>query len=136
MLPVDEVRAVPTRGLEGDRYFEATGSYSDRPGPGREVTLIESEALEALARDYQIALPTGASRRNIATRRVALNHLIGRQFRVGDVLLEGVKLCEPCNHLEAVTGLGLRPGLVHRGGLRAQVLEGGLIRVGDSITPL
>src|SRR5258708_10275023 len=104
MRSVDQVRAVPGQGLEGDRYFLGVGSYSDRPEPSREVTLIESEALEALARDYGCTLPPGASRRNITTAGMALNHLVGQEFRIGKVRLRGIMLCETCNHLEAGAG--------------------------------
>src|SRR5258708_36370845 len=134
MRSVDQVRAVPGQGLEGDRYFLAVGTYSDRPEPSREVTLIESEALEALARDYAQELPPGASRRNITTAGIALNHLVGHEFQVGAVKLRGIRLCEPCNHLEAVTGKEVRPGLVHRGGLRCQILTEGQISTGDPIS--
>ena len=136
MVPVSEVRAVPGRGLDGDRYFHQTGTYSSRPGPGREVTLIEAESVDALGREAGIVLASGASRRNITTRGVPLNHLVGRQFRVGEVLLEGVRLCEPCGHLESLTQAGVREGLIHRGGLRAGILTEGLIRVGDPIQPV
>lgn len=135
MEAVVEVRAVAGRGLEGDRYFEKIGTYSNHPGTGREITLIESEAVEALAREANIALPPGASRRNITTRGVPLNHLVGRRFRVGEALLEGTRLCEPCTHLEGLTRPGVLAGLIHRGGLRTVIVEGGTIRVGDAITP-
>ncbi len=130
---VEEVRAVPGKGLEGDRYYRKTGTYSNHPGSGREVTLIESEAQEALKRDYGIELDPGSTRRNIVTRGVALNHLVGREFRVGKVKLKGVRLCEPCSHLEELTQKGVQRGLVHRGGLRAEVLTEGIIRVGDPV---
>jgi MOSC domain-containing protein YiiM len=130
--PVREVRAVVGRGLSGDHDFDRKDAASDPEG---DVTLIETEALDALARDYGLALSAVDSRRNLATRGVALNHLVGREFRVGGVRLRGVKLCEPCGHLEKVTGLAVRPGLVHRGGLRAQVLEGGVVREGDAVVP-
>ena len=74
------------------------------------------------------------TRRNVVTRGVALNHLVGKRFRVGEVMLQGIRLCEPCEHLESLTRPGVRAALVHRGGLRAQILEGGAIRVGDSIS--
>jgi len=136
MTSVSEVRAIAGKGLEGDRYSAGTGTYSTHPGSGRHVTLIELEAVEALHRDYTIALVPTAARRNIVTRGVALNHLVGRRFRVGDVILAGVRLCEPCNHLESLTQRGVRGGLVHRGGLRAEILSDGLIRVGDLIDPI
>jgi MOSC domain-containing protein YiiM len=132
---VAEIRAVPGRGLEGDRYYLGTGTYSRHPGSGREVTLIEAEAIEALAREAGIRIASGASRRNIVTRGVALNHLVGHRFRVGEVLLEGTRLCEPCAHLGALTEKGVVPGLVHRGGLRTVIVEEGTIHVGDAILP-
>ncbi len=135
---VAEVYARPGKGLEGDRYFKEVGTYSREPGPrgappAREVTLIELEAIEALKRDYGIELDPGESRRNIVTRGVPLNHLVGREFRVGDVALRGIRLCEPCAHLEELTRRGVLRGLVHRGGLRAQILTDGAIRVGDPV---
>ncbi|HEX9689378.1 MAG TPA: MOSC domain-containing protein [Thermoanaerobaculia bacterium] len=133
MRSVDSARAVPGRGLEGDRYFQGTGTYSRREGADREVTLIETEALEALGCDYAVTLEPGESRRNVATRGVALNHLVDRPFRVGDVTLRGLHLCEPCEHMERLSGKPARAGLVHRGGLRAQILTEGWIRVGDRI---
>ncbi|HEX9341329.1 MAG TPA: MOSC domain-containing protein [Thermoplasmata archaeon] len=136
MRSLRTVRAVPGRGLEGDRYFIAAGTYSNQPGPGREVTLIELEAIEAMARDNEVRIATGDARRNVVTRGVALNHLVGREFRVGGVRLRGVRLCEPCSHLEGLTRRGVLGGLVHRGGLRAQILSEGDIRVGDPIEPL
>ncbi|MCI0409312.1 MAG: MOSC domain-containing protein [Acidobacteria bacterium] len=133
MASVNEVHAVPGKGLEGDRYFTQTGTYSKKPRPDREVTLIEIEAIEALAREYKIALEPGAARRNIVTRGVPLNHLVGQEFRVGDVTLRGLRLCEPCAHLERLSHAGVREALIHRGGLRAQILTDGTIRVRDSI---
>jgi MOSC domain-containing protein YiiM len=135
-VPLKEVRAVQGKGLEGDRYYASEGTYSAKPGPDRQVTLIESEAVEALARDYGIEMEPGETRRNLVTRGVALNHLVGMEFLVGGVRLRGIRLAEPCGHMEEVSGKKARPGLVHRGGLRAEILEGGVIRVGDHIEPL
>ena len=134
-VAVENVRAVPGKGLEGDRYFKRTESSAGqaRTGPDREITLIEIEALEALKRDYGVELGPGEARRNVLTRGVALAHLVGRTFQVGKVHLQGIRLCEPCDHLAELTGKEVRPGLVHRGGLRAQILTEGEIRVGDSI---
>ena len=131
--PLNEVRAVPGKGLEGDRYFKGEGSWSKTPGTGRQVTLIELETIEALERDYQTRIEPGQARRNIVTRSVALNHLVGREFSVGEVRLRGLRLNEPCNHLASLTSDELKKGLVHRGGLRAQILDGGVIRVGDAV---
>jgi len=127
---VAQVRAVPGKGLEGDRYFSSQGTFSNSPGPSREVTLIEAEALEALRREYSIELAAADARRNLVTQGVPLNHLVGRDFRVGGAVLRGIRLCEPCKHLEGLTQQDVIAGLAHRGGLRAQVIQEGLIRVG------
>lgn len=132
---VERVRAVPDKGLEGDRYFNHVGTFSPKFTPNRAITLIEVESLEALQRDYGIALEPRQSRRNLVTRGVALNHLVGREFKVGEVLLRGTKLCEPCSHLEGLTQFGVLRGLTHRGGLCAQILSEGTIAVGDSVDP-
>ena len=135
MQTVTEARAVPGRGLEGDRYFTGTGFYSKRPSTGgREVTLIETESVDALVED-DLKLSAADSRRNIATAGVPLNHLVGREFYVGAVRMRGVRLCEPCKHLEELTRPGAMSGLVHRGGLRAQILTEGVIRPGDVVRP-
>jgi len=130
---VQQVRAVAGQGLEGDRYFFRKGTYSKKHDATREATFIEAEALEALGRDYGLELSARESRRNITTRGVALNHLVGKTFRAGGALFRGLKLCEPCGHLEQLTGRAVRPGLVHRGGLRAEILESGLVQVGDRV---
>jgi MOSC domain-containing protein YiiM len=133
---VEQVRAVAGQGIEGDRKFRHAGMPTDKDSPSRELTLIESEAVEAARRDYKTELEPIEARRNVVTRGVALNHLVGRRFRVGEVLLQGIRLCEPCGHLESLTRKGLLKSLIHRGGLRAQILEGGAIRLGDPIVPL
>lgn len=127
--------AVAGRGLEGDRYFKQTGTYSNLPGTGREVTLIESEAVVALAREYDIQLPPGLARRNIVTRGIALNHLVGKTFSVGAAVLRGMRLCQPCLHMERLAVKGAAHGLIHRGGLRAAIVSGGEILVGARIFP-
>lgn len=133
---LEEARAVPGKGLEGDRYFHATGTYSGQPGSGREVTFIEIEAIEALEREANIILAPGAARRNVVTRGIALNHLIGREFLVGEARFRGLRLCEPCTHLEGLSRAGLKAALHHRGGLRADTITGGTIHVGDTISAL
>jgi MOSC domain-containing protein YiiM len=132
--PQDAVRAVPGRGLEGDRYYLASGTYSGKDGPDREVTLIEAEAVEAARRDEGIDIRPEQTRRNLVTRGVALNHLVDQEFSVGEVRLRGIRLCEPCLHMERLSGVvGARKALVHRGGLRAQILVEGVIRAGDQV---
>jgi MOSC domain-containing protein YiiM len=136
MVEVKEARVVLGKGLEGDRYFSMSGTYSQKPDPGREITLIEIESIEALSRDFNIPFGLGDSRRNLVTRGVPLNHLVGIEFQVGAVLLRGIKLCEPCSHLASLTSKSVLPALVHRGGLRAQVLREGIIRTGDEVRPV
>ncbi|MGH9502915.1 MAG: MOSC domain-containing protein [Terriglobales bacterium] len=131
-LSVKEVLAIPGAGLEGDRYAAGQGTFS-KPEPDFELTLIEAEAIEALKREYDVELAPGEARRNLVTRGVALNHLVGRDFQVGEVKAHGIRLCEPCDHLQRLTGRQVIKGLRHRGGLRAQILTRGAIRVGDAL---
>ncbi|MFZ3339318.1 MAG: MOSC domain-containing protein [Terriglobales bacterium] len=130
---VDAALAIPGVGLEGDRYALKQGTFY-KPEPDYELTLIEAEAIEALRRDYDIELSGGDARRNIVTRGVALNHLVGREFTIGKVSIRGIRLCEPCEHLQKLTGKPLIKGLLHRGGLRAQILSEGTIHAGDTVT--
>jgi MOSC domain-containing protein YiiM len=130
--PVTEIEAVMGVGLIGDRYANHTGHWTDS-NVGREVTLVEAESLEMLARDHAIELEPGETRRNITTRGVALNDLVGEDFRVGEVLMRGVKLCEPCEHLTSLVGKPILRPLTHRAGLRAQLLSSGMIHTGDVV---
>jgi MOSC domain-containing protein YiiM len=121
-LPVDSARVVAGRGMEGDRQF----------GRG-DITLIEAEALEDLAAEHGIELEPGESRRQVTTRGIALNDLVGVRFRVGEVECVGTELCEPCSHLQKLTQPGVMKGLVHRAGINADVLSDGEIAAGDPI---
>jgi MOSC domain-containing protein YiiM len=134
MNSVTNARAVVGKGLEGDRYFNKAGTYSNDPGSGRDITLIEIEAIEALRRDYAIELDPSQARRNIVTQGAALNHLVDREFKIGDVILRGTRLCDPCSHLEKLTRKGVMRGLIHRGGLRAEIISDGTLRPGDTIS--
>src|SRR5256884_151101 len=133
MQSVDEVRAVPGQGLEGDRYFDHKGTFS-KPQPDRELTLIEAEAIEALRSEFQVEYDLSASRRNLVTRGVPLNHLVGKEFWIGEVKARGLRLCGPCAHLQRLSHPKVLPGLVPRGGLRAQILSEGTIKVRVSVT--
>jgi MOSC domain-containing protein YiiM len=130
-------RAVPGRGLEGDRYFGGRGEFSERQVPGREVTeltLIESEVVAHLRTEWGIDVVAADSRRNLVTRGVELNALVGREFRVGSVRLVGASLCEPCVSLvRSAEHKHLLRRLVHKGGLRARILDEGTIAVGDPV---
>jgi MOSC domain-containing protein YiiM len=125
--PVASIRAQAGHGVEGEYH------WSEAPEPGQSLTLIAAEALEGLRADTGIELSHEASRRNVLTRGIDLNALVGRRFRVGEVECEGVELCEPCNTLAKLTERGVLRGLVHRGGLRADILSGGRIAVGDAV---
>lgn len=128
---VDAVHVIAGGGLEGDRY--CVDPSAGRDGHSCDVTLIEIEAIEAVARDCDVTLDAGAPRRNLVTRDVPLNHLVGRTFRVGDVVLRGVALSEPCAHLAGLTYPEIRSHLAHRAGLEATIVEGGTIRIGDAV---
>jgi MOSC domain-containing protein YiiM len=130
-----EARVIAGMGLEGDRYAAGEGQHSAKPGGGRQVTLVERETIEAVRADG-VELADHETRRNLLTEGVPLNHLVGRTFRVGDVVLRGVRLAEPCSYLAGLTRPGVSRALVHRGGLRADVVEGGVLRVGDAVTPI
>mgnify|MGYP000066252319 CR=1 FL=1 len=131
-----EITADPGMGLRGDRHSAGLRpAHKGGPKPDQEITLIEAEAIEGVVRDYKLDLSAQQTRRNLLTRGVPLNHLVGQTFRVGDVLLRGVELCEPCGHLERLTFAGIKKALLHRGGLRAQIIRGGTIRPGDAIGP-
>jgi len=131
----DRVEAVAGRGLRGDRYFLDRGTYSrSARDVSRELSLIEGETLDAVERDYGIAVGADEHRRNLTTGGVGLNRLVGARFRVGDATCEGVELCEPCSYLESLLEReGVRDALVHRGGLRARVVEDGAIETGAPI---
>jgi MOSC domain-containing protein YiiM len=113
----------------------ADGVVGDRYGRSRDLTLIEAEALEGLLADTGIELSAAESRRQVLTRGIRLNDLVGERFKVGGVECVGQELCEPCDHLQRLTRQGVLRGLVHRGGLRADIVSGGRIAVGDSVAP-
>jgi MOSC domain-containing protein YiiM len=129
---VEHIEAIPGRGLNGDRYCRR-GEPEARGNPDQEITLIESEALDFLKREHGIELHPSRTRRNLLTQGVPLNDLVGKEFTVGDVRLRGLRLSHPCDHLEAMTCKGVKEGLKMRGGLRAEVLRGGVLRPGVSI---
>src|SRR5438270_4115682 len=126
---VERVQARAGCGLEGNRYYWADG---DAP-PGRAVTLVAAEAMEALASEGDVSIEPAATRRNVLTRGIDINELVGKRFHIGAVECVGVELCEPCAHLESMTQPGAIKALVHRAGLNADILNDGEISVGDSV---
>lgn len=134
MMMRAEVRAFPGKGLEGDRYFAGSGTFSPQvQKPDFEVTLIASEEIESFAKESGLPFTALHARRNIVTEGVQLNDLVGKEFQVGEVRLRGIRLCEPCNHLAKISFPETLKGLVHKAGLRAQILSQGLIRIADPI---
>lgn len=136
MQSVPKVRAVPGQGLEGDRYFTGSGTFSPQPmKPDFELTLIELEQVEAFASASGLPFTATLARRNLVTQGVDLNALSGVEFMIGSVRARGIRLCEPCNYLAKITWPETLRGLVHKGGLRAQILTEGCIQTGDIIQP-
>jgi len=138
MESLTEVLLEAGRGLAGDRYCRETGTFSEKLKGTRdsEITLIESEEVERFNREENLTLDLGALRRNIVTRNVRLNDLVGQRFRLGEAVLEGIRLCEPCSHLARTVTPQVLPGLVHRAGLRACILSGGTVKRGDAVALL
>jgi MOSC domain-containing protein YiiM len=132
----DHVRAMAGVGLDGDRYALRIGRYSADPRVDRDVTLIEAEEIETLAAEADVVLAPGESRRNVTTRGIRLNELVGRRFRIGDVVCEGTRLCEPCQYLTDLLGKPVLRPLVHRAGLRARILTDGTIALGDAVVAI
>ncbi|HLO34924.1 MAG TPA: MOSC domain-containing protein [Candidatus Deferrimicrobium sp.] len=136
MRSLERVRAVAGVGLEGDRYALRTGHYSGDAKIDRDITLIEAEEIEALADRTGIMLAPGETRRNVTTRGIRLNELVGRRFRIGAVECEATRLCEPCQYLTDLLGTPVLAPLAHRAGLRARILTGGEIGLGDEVVVL
>jgi MOSC domain-containing protein YiiM len=124
------------RGIVGDRYYLGDGTFSAKLAgkPDFEITLIEQEEVDRFNREQGLSLDAGALRRNVVTRDVRLNDLVGIRFHVGKAILEGIRLCEPCAHLAGLADPRVLPALVHRAGLRARIVSGGVVYPGDSIT--
>ncbi len=137
MASRSSVRAVPERGLEGDRYFIGAGTFSPNPHKHDfEITLIEKEKVEEFARDSGLPFTASHARRNIVTEGVDLNALVGKEFYLGQVRIRGIRLCEPCTYLAKTSFPETLKGLVHKAGLRAQILSEGNICIGDVISPV
>lgn len=136
MQTLDTAELIPGVGIAGDRYATGKGHYSPVPAPDRQITLIEVETLEALARDYDLVLSAAECRRNVCTRGVPLNHLVGREFYLGDALLYGARLNVPCKYLEKVTGKKVFEALKHRSGLNCEIRRGARVKIGDRLQPV
>ena len=133
MDALGEARLVAGVGITGDRYATRRGTYSARHNVDRQVTLIEVESLQALARDHDVELAPHEHRRNLTTRDVPLNHLVGQYFRIGECVLYGGRLNIPCQHLDNLVGKKVFRLLINRSGLNCRIIVGGIVRVGDHI---
>src|SRR5690606_496496 len=135
MESFDALTLVAGKGIVGDRYLigQESGFYSHKPEEGRQITLFEMETLEALARDAKIHMAPNEHRRNVTVQGVPLNHLVGRQFWIGDALLEATRLSTPCRHIEEILGKAVFDPLINRAGLNCKIIQGGVIRVGDVV---
>ena len=137
MKKVEQLYALAGRGIEGDRYFLGTGTYSKSPEPGRQVTLIKSEVLESLKDKLEITMKPEESRRNILTRGIEINDLIGTEFYVGTVRLRAHRITQPCLYLEKLLDQpGLYKELWDNGGISCEILSDGVIKERDIITAL
>ena len=135
MVAVDSVSAIPGRGLIGDRYYNGTGFYSNIAGWGAQVTLIQSEAIQAINTGYDTDFTGSMMRRNIVTQNIKLDSLIGQKFRCGQAVLRGTKLFPPCAHLAYLVGRKeVLKYFAYCGGIGAEVVVGGEISVGDMLT--
>ncbi len=132
---VDQAQAIAGSGLEGDRYAKGAGFYSDNPTTegARQITLIAAEAIAAVQTEVGEAISHADFRRNLVTTGIDPRSLLGKRFLIGKVVCEGVRDCPPCLHLDQLTGKRIMPSLLRTGGLRARIVEGGPIRVGDAI---
>jgi MOSC domain-containing protein YiiM len=135
MRAMEQLVLVAGQGIEGDRYMigREEGFYSHKPEEGRQVTLFEFETLIALKRDAGIELGPEEHRRNVTVEGVPLNHLVGRRFWLGETLLEATRLSIPCRHIEEITGKAIFDPLINRSGLNCRILQGGIVRVGDTV---
>lgn len=137
MTHLDTAHLVAGRGIEGDRYFERAGTFSpDGSSPDHELTLVAQEEVTRFLAATGLEIAAGELRRNLLTEGIDLNARVGRRFRIADVELEGIRLCEPCRTLADQVGQEVLSGLVHRAGLRARIVSDGRVRVGDPITEI
>ena len=135
---VPEARLEPGRGIVGDRYYLEKGTFSEQLKGSRdyEVTLIESEQITYFNQAAGFAIDDGALRRNIVTQGIDLNAMVGQRLQVGEVMLEGIRLCEPCAHIAKLVAKEVLSEMLHRAGLRAMIISGGTVRVADPVRPV
>ena len=133
---VEQAHVVPGMGIEGDRYYKLSVSSDNQNRTGRQLTLIENEAIEAICKVEGIPLRADQTRRNIVTRGISLNDLVGQEFIIGSIKARGIRLCEPCDYLAKRTDPRVLDSMAHRGGLRADILTEGIIHLNDIVSAL
>lgn len=137
MTELEEAELVAGSGIVGDRYYSQTGTFSEQlPAPDHELTLVATEEISRFSESIGRDLGPGEVRRNVVTRGIELNDLVDKEFTIGKVRVRGIRLCEPCAHLAGLVAPEILPALIHKAGLRAAIVEGGTIRVGDRIETL
>lgn len=137
VVRVAQAEAVAGRGIAGDRYAAGVGSFSRWPGRGRAVTLIDADALAEAERAFGVRVSDGEHRRNVVVAGVDVRSLLGGEFQIGGAVFRGARVCAPCKYLSRVTGQARAfDALVGRGGIRAEVVEGGAFAEGDALVPL
>jgi MOSC domain-containing protein YiiM len=132
----EQAHLVPGKGIEGDRYYHLAETSDEEHKPSHELTLVEMEAIEAICQQDGILLTPDQTRRNVVTRGISLNDLVGRVFAIGSIQIRGIRLCEPCSYLASRTDPRIETSMAHRGGLRAEILTEGMIHLKDTITVL
>lgn len=136
MQSVERTEAIAGTGLAGDRYAALTGHWSPIRRSGDRLTLIEQEEIDRMAIEWGLPLAPGETRRNLTTTGIRLDSLIGKRFTIGSVICRAVRHCEPCTYLEGLLDREIIYPLVHRAGIRVEILAGGPIAVGDPVAPL
>ena len=132
MLNVNQIVLEVGKGIFGDRYYNQVGTFSNKGEiePGRDVTLIEIEKIDALNKDHNLEITAEDLRRNIVITNCDLNSLVGKEFQIGEVVLKGLRLCEPCKYLaDKINEKKTLTEMVHKAGLRAQIIKGGSINL-------
>ena len=134
MVELSEANVIAGQGLAGDRYVSKTGTYSWGEGNGRQLTIMEAEVIHEINDGIGIPFLAEECRRNIVSRGLVLNPLVGMRIRIGrDALIDVTRLCHPCNYLQSLLGRPVLKPLTNKGGIRCDVFAGGVIRTGDAI---
>jgi len=135
---ISSATLIAGKGIENDRYFQGKGTFSEllKNNPAVELTLIEKEEIDRFNHEHKQNHQYGDLRRNIVTVNFRLNDYVGKEFSIGSIKLKGIRLCEPCQHLSDTVNPLVLPHLLGVGGLRAQIVTGGIINLEDTVTSI